>query len=83
MYKLKNGILYHGEKAEFGIGMSYYPSFYPGKAPIADESRRIPEMKKDLEKMRDFGINIIRTAALGNLRKETYWSDFSNISLNF
>ncbi|MDY3929509.1 MAG: beta-galactosidase [Clostridia bacterium] len=70
MYKFKNGILHHNGKPIFGIGVSYYPSFYPGKAPVTDESKQIPEMKIDLKKMKDFGINIIRTAAIGKVYKE-------------
>ncbi len=67
MYRFKNGILYRDHKPVFGLGVSYYGSFFPGKAPVADEKERIPEMRKDVERIRDFGFNIIRCGALGKV----------------
>lgn len=70
MYKLKNGILHKDGKPIFGVGVSYYPSFFPGKAPVTEEAEKIPQMKIDLKRMCDFGINIIRTAAIGKIYKK-------------
>lgn len=70
MYSMKNGILYNGGKPEFVLGVSYYPSFLKDKCPVPEDGDRIGEMKKDLRRMKECGFNLLRTAALGEVKAE-------------
>ena len=63
-YGTKDGILELDGKRKFVIGMSYYASYHPCKWPVAPDGDRDGEMKKDLAKMAEFGVNHVRFAAL-------------------
>ena len=69
-YCLKNGILYIGGEAAFGIGSHYYPSYHPKKVPVPENGDRIGEMKRDFDDMKAAHVNIVRTAAIGNFSRE-------------
>lgn len=69
MYQMKNGILYKDGKAQLGLGMSYYPSYHPKKFPVRPEDDRLGEMKKDIHDMAEAGFNLVRFAALGELKR--------------
>ena len=69
-YEIKNGILHADGKPVFALGASYYPSFHYAKYQVPPEGDRIGEMKIDLAKMRDFGLNWFRTAALADIALE-------------
>lgn len=65
MFEIKNGIMYKDGKKVLGLGAAYYASFHKLKMPVPPFSDQIGEMKKDIAKMKDAGMNIVRTAALG------------------
>ncbi len=69
MYQLKNGILYQDGKARMCLGLSYYPSYHPKKFPVRPEDDRIGELKKDIREMGEAGFNLVRFAALGELKR--------------
>jgi len=69
MWEIKNGILYENDVPKYGIGLSYYASFREDKVPVADEKERIPEMKKDLRRMKECGFNVVRFAARGEIKR--------------
>ncbi len=68
MYTIKKGRLYKGNKAVFGVGVSYYASYHERKVPVPKDGDRIGEMKKDLKGMADFGFNMVRCAALCDMK---------------
>ena len=67
-YAIINGILHHDGKPQFALGQSYYPSYHEQKVPVLEGQDRIGEMKKDLRLMKDAGFNIVRMAALGQVK---------------
>lgn len=70
MYIVKNGVLYKDGVAKVAIGQSYYASYHKQKVPVLETGDRIGEMKKDLKAMREAGFNIVRYAALGDMKYE-------------
>ena len=70
MFELKNGILYKSGKAVFTLGLSYYASYHEQKVPVLAEGDRVGEMKKDIDGMLDAGFNLLRMAALGDVKRE-------------
>lgn len=71
MYRMQNGILYHHGEPVIGMGQSYYPSYHEQKVPVPPDGDRVGEMQGDMRHMRDVGFNIVRMAALGDVR----WND--------
>ena len=69
MYELRNGVLYKDGKAQMCLGLSYYPSYHPKKFPVLPEEDRIGELKQDIQDMADAGFNLVRFAALGDLKR--------------
>lgn len=78
MFELKNGILKKDGKPVFGLGVSYYPSYHPQKVPVPPEGDRMGELKVDIKEMADAGFNIVRVAALGEIKREN-----GEIKVNF
>ena len=70
MWKIKNGILHKDNKPVYAIGLSYYPSYREDKVPVSPDGDRIGELKKDLRRMKECGFNIVRFAALGEVKRE-------------
>ncbi len=70
-FDLRNGVLHKDGEPVFALGQSYYASYHPQKIPVLPEGDRIGEMKKDLKGMADAGFNIVRMAALGELKRES------------
>ena len=70
MWKIENGILHKDGIPTYAIGLSYYPSYREDKVPVPRDGDRIGEMKKDLRRMKECGFNIVRFAALGDIRRE-------------
>ena len=70
MWKIENGILHKDGNPTYAIGLSYYPSYREDKVPVPRDGDRIGEMKKDLRRMKECGFNIVRFAALGDIRRE-------------
>ena len=68
MYTIQNGKLYRDGKAVFGVGVSYYASYHARKVPVPPDGDRIGELKKDLQGMADFGLNLVRCAALCDMK---------------
>lgn len=79
MYEVKNGILYRDGIAQLAIGQSYYPSYHVQKVPVLESGDRIGEMKKDLKQMREAGFNLVRMAALGEVKMDKE----GEVSVNF
>lgn len=69
-YRIEKGILYRDGIPVFALGASYYPSFLPSKYQVPESGDRIGEMKKDLRKMKEAGLNFFRTAALAEIKSE-------------
>ena len=69
MWNIKNGILHKDGKPIYAIGLSYYPSYREDKVPVPRDGDRIGEMKKDLRRMKECGFNIVRFAALGEVKR--------------
>ena len=69
MWKIKNGILHDNDKPVYGIGLSYYASYRKDKVPVPEDGDRIGEMKKDIPRMKECGFNIVRFAALGEVKR--------------
>lgn len=69
MWKIRNGLLYKNEKPVYGVGLSYYASYREDKVPVPADGDRIGEMKKDLHRMKECGFNIVRFAALGDIKR--------------
>ena len=69
MYSMKNGILYQDGKAVFCVGLSYYPSYHEKKVPVPESGDRVGEMKKDLRRMKEAGFNLVRAAAIGDVKR--------------
>jgi len=69
MYELKNGVLYKNGKAQMCLGLSYYPSYHPLKFPVKAEDDRIGGVKLDIHDMAEAGFNLVRFAALGDLKR--------------
>lgn len=69
MYEIKNGVLYRDGKAQLCLGLSYYPSYHPKKFPVRPEDDRVGELKKDIHDMAEAGFNLVRFAALGDLKR--------------
>ena len=69
MYELKNGILYKDGKATMCLGLSYYPSYHPLKFPVKPEEDRVGGLKQDIRDMAEAGFNLVRFAALGDLKR--------------
>ncbi len=69
MYKIKNGILFEGQRPVFGLGLSYYPSYHEKKVPVPESGDRMGEMKKDLRRMKKEGFNLVRVASIGDVRR--------------
>ena len=68
MVTIKKGRLYRDGKAVFGVGVSYYASYHARKVPVPEDGDRIGELKKDLQGMADFGLNMVRCAALCDMK---------------
>lgn len=66
-FKITGGILYRDDVPVFAIGASYYPSFLPSKYQVPEDGDRTGEMKKDLCRMKESGLNFFRTAALSDI----------------
>lgn len=81
MFTLKNGILHRDGRPAFALGLSYYPSYHPQKVPVPPEGDREGEMVQDIAEMVDAGFNLVRMAALGDVRRDegTVKVDFSFI----
>lgn len=81
---LSNGILKVDGKPTFGLGVSYYASYHERKVPVPPEHDRYGEAKKDIRKMAEMGLNLVRFAGLGtisydetgNVKVETPLADF-------
>lgn len=69
MYELKNGILHKNGEPVLALGVSYYASYHAQKVPVPEDGDRIGEMKSDLKMMAEAGFNIVRTAALGSIKR--------------
>lgn len=69
MYELKNGVLYKDGKATMCLGLSYYPSYHPLKFPVKAEDDRSGQLKQDIHDMAEAGFNLVRFAALGDLKR--------------
>ena len=69
MFKLKNGILYSNDVPQFTLGQSYWASYHEQKIPVSPSADRNAEMKKDLEQMANSGFNLVRMAALGEVKR--------------
>ena len=69
IFSLKNGILHRNGKQVFALGLSYYASYHPQKFPVLPEKDRIGEMQKDIKGMHEAGFNMIRIAALGDIKR--------------
>ena len=69
MWEIKNGILHKDEKPLYAVGLSYYPSYREDKVPVPRDGDRIGEMKKDLRRMKECGFNLVRFAALGEVKR--------------
>ncbi len=70
-YSIEKGIYKKDGKPVFALGVSYYASYHERKVPVPPEGDRIGEAAKDIAGMRDFGFNIVRCAALGDV----YYND--------
>ncbi len=70
-YEIKDGTLHCDGVPKFAFGASYYPSFLPSKYPVPESGDRVGEMKKDLRKMKESGLNFFRTAALGEIYQDS------------
>ena len=68
--EIKNGLLFRDGKPIFGFGTSYYPSYHERKVPVPADGDRIGELKKDLAGMAKAGFQIVRCAALGDVKYE-------------
>ncbi len=69
MFEMKNGVLHKDGVPQLCLGLSYYPSYHPRKFPVRPEDDRIGELKKDIHDMAQSGFNLVRFAALGELRR--------------
>jgi hypothetical protein len=69
-FSVRNGILHEDGKPVFAIGTSYYASYFPAKVPLLPHEDRIGGMRLDLAEMAETGINIVRFAALGDVKRE-------------
>jgi hypothetical protein len=69
MFELKNGILYENHRPVFALGQSYYPSYHPQKVPVPPEGDRIGALQQDIKEMADAGFNLVRMAALGEVKR--------------
>lgn len=67
-YSIEHGIYKKDGKDVFALGVSYYPSYHERKVPVPPEGDRIGELNKDIKGMQDFGFNILRCAALGEVK---------------
>ena len=67
MFAQSNGILYKDGQPVIALGNSYYPSFHEAKFPVPPEGDRMGEMRKDLKHMAEYGFNLVRFAALGEV----------------
>jgi hypothetical protein len=79
IFDVRNGILHQNGKPVFALGTNYYASYHPKKFPVLPENDRISEMRKDIKGMRDAGFNIIRIAALGDIKR----SEDETVKVNF
>ena len=66
---IKNGILYHNGRPSLCLGLSYYPSYHPKKHPVPPEGDRYAELEKDIPEMVQAGFNLVRFAALGDVKR--------------
>ncbi len=66
-YSIKSGIYKKDGKPTFAIGVSYYASYHERKVPVPPEGDRLGEALADIRDMSDFGFNIVRCAALGDV----------------
>jgi hypothetical protein len=69
MYHLKNGILYRDGKPVLALGLSYYPSYHPKKFPVLPGDDREGQLRLDMKEMAEAGFNLLRFAALGDIRR--------------
>lgn len=67
-YTIEKGIYKKDGNPVFAVGVSYYASYHERKVPVPPEGDRIGELNKDIRGMRDFGFNIVRCAALGDVK---------------
>jgi hypothetical protein len=70
MFGIKNGILEKNGKKVLALGHSYYASYHWQKVPVPEEGDREGVCAKDMKLMADAGFNIVRCAALGDVKKE-------------
>ncbi len=66
-FEIKQGLLHRDGKPVFAIGTSYYPSYHARKVSVPEGPDRLPEMEKDIRRMADAGIHLVRCAALGDV----------------
>ena len=66
-YTIENGIYKKDGKPVFALGVSYYASYHERKVPVPPEADRFGELELDIRDMSDFGFNIVRCAALGDV----------------
>ncbi len=66
-YRMVNGLFCQNGEPRIGLGVSYYASYHPAKVPVPEGDRRQPEMKKDLQDIKDAGFDLVRCAALGEV----------------
>ncbi len=64
---IKDGLLHKDGKPIFAIGTSYYPSYHARKVSVPEDGDRMGEMKKDIKRMVDVGIHLVRCASLGRV----------------
>lgn len=69
MYQLNNGILHKDGKPVLALGLSYYPSYHPKKFPVLPTDDREGQLKQDMSDMAAAGFNLLRFAALGDIRR--------------
>lgn len=85
-HELKNGIYYRDGEAKLALGVSYYPSFHPGKYQVPESGDRIGELKKDFRDIADCGFDYVRVAALGEVTADgdrvTVNTDFIDETMN-
>ncbi len=67
-YTIEKGIYKKDGKPVFALGVSYYASYHERKVPVPPEADRFGEAKRDIKGMSDFGFNIVRCAALGDVK---------------
>lgn len=67
VFKIKNGIMYKNGKPVLCIGNAYYASYAKWHQDPNNPELCIKEAKEDIALMKDFGYNLVRVAAFGDL----------------